>query len=395
MSAIDSIRKHVHHLSVAIGQRGSTTTNERRAAKYAEKIYRDLGLAPQTETFTSAKSIWLPYAIGSSLVLLSVVIYWLARTTGAVIAAVLTTVTLVSLILELSFRPNFLRWVLPKGKSQNVSVRLDPVGESRQVLVLMGHLDTHRTPLSHRSPRMISFFTRLTTATFAGVIVLSALFAVSTFFDWPILRLIVLIPMQPVIVLFFIAASADRTPYSPGANDNATGAALTMALTERLVESPLQQTRVWAVNTGCEEVGACGAAAWVNAHRGELDGAYCLTLDNIGGAETSPCYLTSEGLIFPLRCDAELVEMADEIADKHPSLGAHSHGMKAAFTDSAIGIRAGLRCLTFVNYRPDGVIPHWHQPTDVVDNIDWDVVQRTEAFVWHLIQSIDQLDTDK
>ena len=67
--------------------------------------------------------------------------------------------------------------------------------------------------------------------------------------------------------------------------------------------------------------------------------------------------------------------------------------MKGAYTDSAIGIKAGLRCLTFVNYRQDGPIPDWHQPTDVIENVDWDVVQRTEAFVWLLMQSIDQLET--
>lgn len=139
------------------------------------------------------------------------------------------------------------------------------------------------------------------------------------------------------------------------------------------------------MNTGCEEVGAYGAAAWIRTHRSALDNAIYLTLDNLGGEGSGPCYLTKETLIFPLSSDSELVQLADTLAAEHPSLGAYSSELKGGYTDGAIGIKAGLRYLTFVNLRPDGVIPNWHQPTDVFENVDWDVVQRTESFVWHLI----------
>lgn len=390
MDELDTIKNHVHYFSEIIGQRGSTTNNEKKAAKYAEKVYQNLGLSPQTETFLGAKSAWLPYSLGASLVLLSEVLYFFGGKPGALVATILTFITLVSLIQELSFKPNLFRLALPKGKSQNVSVRLDPQREVRQTIILMGHLDTHRTPLSHRSPKLFFSFTILTKTTFFSIIILCPIFLINIFLDLPALRFISIIPMLPVIILLFLAVSADYTPYSPGANDNATGAALVMALAEHLVKSPLQQTRVWSVNTGCEEVGAYGAVAWFKEHRGELDGAYCLTLDNIGGADTSTCYLTKEGLIFPLSSDIELVKLADIVAIQHPSLNAHPFEMKASYTDSAIGIRAGLKCLSFVNYRPDNFIPNWHQPSDVIDNIDWKVVKKTADFVWNLIQLIDK-----
>jgi len=46
--------------------------------------------------------------------------------------------------------------------------------------------------------------------------------------------------------------------------------------------------------------------------------------------------------------------------------------------------------LTLVNLRPDGVLSHWHQPSDVYENVDPEVVARTEAFVWQLLQAIDR-----
>ncbi len=46
--------------------------------------------------------------------------------------------------------------------------------------------------------------------------------------------------------------------------------------------------------------------------------------------------------------------------------------------------------LTLVGHRRDGVLPEWHRPTDVVENVDPDVVARTETFVWSLLQEIDR-----
>jgi hypothetical protein len=36
------------------------------------------------------------------------------------------------------------------------------------------------------------------------------------------------------------------------------------------------------------------------------------------------------------------------------------------------------------------MLPEWHRPTDVVDNVDPDTVERTEKFVWKLLKEIDQ-----
>ncbi|MFX1485224.1 MAG: hypothetical protein ACFFCP_18745, partial [Promethearchaeota archaeon] len=65
MSEIESIKKHVEHLSVVIGPRGSTTSGEKQAAEYAEQVYKNLGLNPLSESFRSAKSAWYPFALAS------------------------------------------------------------------------------------------------------------------------------------------------------------------------------------------------------------------------------------------------------------------------------------------------------------------------------------------
>jgi hypothetical protein len=390
LSIIDSIKNHVHHLSVEIGPRGSTTPEEKRAAAYAEEVYKGLGLTPITEEFTSAKSAWSPFTLSTFLVLTSELIFLYGGVLGAVIATLITGVVLISLVLELSFRPNLLRWILPKGQSQNVSAVIEPASEVRQVIVLVGHLDTHRTPISHRSLRWFSIFNRLTTLTFVSAILMLVLFLIRIFFFFELTVYVTVILSIPVLVLFLMAFTADLTPYSPGANDNASGAAMTMGLAEKATSESLQNSRVWAVNVGCEEVGAYGSAAWIDSHLDEIGDAVYLTLDNIGGPEAGPCYITKETLIFPFIYDSELIALADRLAEENPDLKAYSREHKAAYTDGAIGIKAGLSCLTFVGYTKEGVVPHWHQQSDVFENVDWDVMERTLKFNWLLIRAIDE-----
>jgi hypothetical protein len=390
LSVIDSIKNHVHHLSVEIGPRGSTTPEEKRAATYAEEVYKGLGLTPITEEFTSAKSAWSPFTLSTFLVLSSELIFLYGGVFGGPIASLITGIVLVSLILELSFKTNPLRWILPKGQSQNVSAVIEPSSAVKQNIVIVGHLDTHRTPISHRSSRWFSIFNRLTTLTFISAILMLVLFLIRIIFFFELTVYLTFILSIPVLVLFLMAFTADFTPYSFGANDNASGAATTMGLAERLTKEPLENSRVWAVNVGCEEVGAYGSAAWLDSHLDEIGDAIYLTLDNIGGSGAGPCYLTKETLIFPFKYDPDLIALADRLAAENPELKAYPGEQNAAYTDGAIGISAGLTCLTFVGYTPEGVIPNWHKLSDVFENVDWDVLERTLEFVWLLIRAIDE-----
>jgi hypothetical protein len=124
-------------------------------------------------------------------------------------------------------------------------------------------------------------------------------------------------------------------------------------------------------------------------HREELGEAYFIALDSVAGPGSGPCYITREGMTKPYRSDPGLVALADQIAADRPELGAYSKVMPLGFTEGAIGIKNGMPSLTFVNLRPDSVLPYWHRPDDVFENVDADVLARTQAFVWELLQRID------
>ncbi len=382
--------EHIRHLAETIGPRGSTTPQEAEAARYAARVLKDLGLEPITEPFTSARSAWYPYVLFTGLVLLAEILFWAAGRAGAIVAAALTAVALASVLLELAFRPNPIRWLLPKGRSQNVWARRMPTGEVRRNVVVTGHLDTHRTPLVFSADRWVRLFSRLVPIGLASAIALLVLFILGAAVPGLLWRLLSLPFALVVLGVFLITLQADFSPYTAGANDNATGAGIVLSLAERLSREPLAHTAVWLVLSGCEEVGCYGAEDFARRHKGELGDAVWITLDSVGGAHSSPAYLTQETFLLTVPSDPQLLALAERVAARHPEWDAHPYRFRGAYTEGSIAAKYGFRVLTVTSHRRDSTFSEWHRPTDTVDRLDPQVVEHTEAFVWEILQEIDQ-----
>ena len=114
---------------------------------------------------------------------------------------------------------------------------------------------------------------------------------------------------------------ADRTPFTAGANDNASAVGLVLTLAETLRNTPLRHTRVWLACTGCEEVQHYGAIDFFRRHRDALKQPTAIAFEMLGCA--GPSWLTREGIIVPFRADPGLVNLAEEIAAQHPELDAY------------------------------------------------------------------------
>jgi hypothetical protein len=387
MTAMD----HIRHLAGTLGTRGSTTPKEREAADYAAETLRRAGLEPSIQAFQSAKSGWYPSALFAGLMLVSFLVFWFAGGWGAVAALLIATAALLSILRELAFRSNPIRWILPKGRSQNVVARIAASGEARQRVFLMGHLDSHRTPLAFSSDGWLRLFGLLVPMGLAASVALILIFlgaAVSTATFWRPISIPFALAM---LGLLLITLQADLTRYTAGANDNASGAAVVLAIGERLARQPLHHTDVWVVLSGCEEVGCYGAEAFAQSQTDRSPNTAWFTLDTLGSRGGSPCYLSQERFLLTARSDPRLIEIADSIAQRRPELGARAHaGFAGAYTESAIGAKYGFRVLTLISLTPDGRPTEWHRPTDVVDRLDPSSVEACEAFTLEFLQAVDR-----
>lgn len=380
---------HIKYLAEAIGPRGSTRSNEKRAAHYAANVLTQAGMKPQIEPFRSARSAYHPYLLFSGLFLVSELCFLLGGRSGAVAAILLSLLGLLSILLELSFRSNPFRWLIPKGDSQNVWVKNKPWDAVRQRVVLLGHLDSHRTPLIFSSKVWLKFFGILVPIGLGSSILLILLFGISLLSEHWIWQ-VTSIPFTSLyLVIFILMVQADLTPYSPGANDNASGATLVLNTAVRLNEKPLANTEVWSVMTGCEEVGCYGAEAFVNAHSDDMGEVIWLTVDSVGTGHGDPTYTVSETFLLTTHSDSVLVKNAQKIAQDHPELKVKPHTFRGAYSEGVIGGKYNFRVLSFGSSGVDGSQPEWHRMTDVIDNVDVDVMERCERFIWEVLRSID------
>ena len=378
---------HVRCLAVDIGPRGSTTEGERRGAEYCQNTLNQAGLSAQRETFTSARSIFLPHLLAAVMMLAAFVVYPLGGRVSAAIAALIALVSLSSELLELSFRDNLFRRLVPKAPSQNIVATVQPSGEHRQDLVLIGHVDSNRTPLVFSTPRWVSVYQAFTTVAFVLFLAQALLYVLGTITQWTWIWPVSIPSAVGALLLAAMCIQADRTPFSAGANDNATGAGLVLALAGHLQAEPLQHTRVWLVCTGCEEVQHYGAIDYFRRHRAELHNPVALIFETLGCA--GPAWLTQEGIIVPFHADKDLLALAEQLSADHPEWGAYPTQIKGGNTEMADALRVGIPAITFMGMEPHGELPYWHQVGDTFDKMDPEVMERTYAFIWAFAQALD------
>ena len=379
--------EHVRVLSVDIGPRGSTREGERKGAEYAQTQFQKIGLKPIWESFQSARSIFLPHLIGCGLILTAFIIYPLGGQISAFISALLTILALVSELQELGFQDNLYRRIIPKGESQNVHVVIPPAGEHTQDLVLVGHLDSQRTPFIFRSPSHVKVYDKLTTLIFITFILQALLYTLSIFFAWTWVWYATIPTAICALLLAAICIEADSTPFTAGANDNATAAGMVLTLAEHFTKKPLQNTRVFAVCTGCEEVQHYGMIDFYKRHRGEMKDPKAVVFEMLGCA--GPAWLTKEGIIVPFKADANLVSIMERLAAEHPEWGAFPASVSGGNTEMADALRFKVPAITIFGMTRDGVAPYWHQQADTFDKMDTNVMERTWDLITALIQKID------
>jgi hypothetical protein len=386
-SHVRSWLAHIHALSVEIGPRGPTLEGERKGAEYAQEQLRCSGLSPTWETFQSARSIFLPHLIGGLAMLVAFFVYPIGGRGTAVVSAGLSLLVLVTELLELGFADNLYRRVLPKGESQNVHAVIPPASEHRQDLLLVGHLDTQRTPFIFRTPLHVKLYDNFVTLTFITFILQLVVFTLSVFFALPWGWYAAIPTAVCSALLAAICIEADRTPFTAGANDNATAAGMVLTLAEHYTHNPLEHTRILAVCTGCEEVQHYGMIDFYRRHRSELKNPKAVVFEMLGCA--GPAWLTREGIIVPFKADPGLLRSVEELSTQHPEWGAYPSRMSGGNTEMADAVRFKVPAITLFGQTREGVSPYWHQPADTFDKMNPEIMQKTWELTTSLIGKID------
>jgi hypothetical protein len=163
---------------------------------------------------------------------------------------------------------------------------------------------------------------------------------------------------------------------------------MVLTLAAHFQQKPLQNTRIFAVCTGCEEVQHYGMIDFYERHRRALKDPKAIVFEMLGCA--GPAWLTKEGIIVPFKADAGLVSTVERLVGEHPEWGAYPASISGGNTEMADAGRYKIPAITIFGMTRDGVAPFWHQQADTFDKMDTEVMERTWALTDALIHKIDE-----
>lgn len=380
--------KHIRALAVEIGPRGPTQPGERQGALYASAQFESLGLHPTVETFKSARSGFHTPLLCSILMLVAFIIFPLGDRLTAILAALLSIFAVASELMELGGMDNPLRRVTPKGESQNVFAVIPPSGEHTQDLVLVGHLDSQRTGIIWSTPRWVKTYNIFIMVAFVTFIIQVIVYSLAIFVPFAWAWYISILTAASAILLMLMLLQIDSTPFTSGANDNASGAGMVLAQAAQLTMHPLQNTRVFAVCTGCEEAQHYGIMDFYKRHQSEFKKPNALVFEMLGCV--SPAWLLKEGIIVPVTADPSLVRMAEQLAAMHPEWDAHPASVSGGNTETVDSLRCKIPAMTITGATREGFTPYWHQLSDSYDKMNPELMEKTWIFTNAMIQAIDE-----
>jgi hypothetical protein len=390
-----SLLGRVQQLSEQIGPRGSATAAEGNAANAVSKYLTDYGLSPEHLPFLSVTSAYSPLAVATGAVLVGLFLFWQPQAVGAAAAAILAIGALIAAALELNSRDNPLRWVVPTGRSENIIARVparsidSAAGSANMVpppLLVTAHLDAPRAPLLFSTPGWRRFARALVPLTMGAIAILAVLFVIGIVTDARTLREIALIPGAVVVLAFALLLQAANSPFSPGANDNASGVSVALDLAERLSRQPMTRRKVVLAFTGCGEVGAYGFNALRVTHDSELRGSTHLVVDAVGGQagrDIGPSIVSG---------DPRMRRLAEGVIARHPELDVRVADASFTPAELAVSARHGVIALGLSALDSGGAPPNWRRTSDIAADVSEATLGRAAEFAWQLIQALDAED---
>ena len=391
-SQIFSPLMYIAHLTQDLKHRGSTTANETKASVYVRRVLVKLGVPTvEAQRFHGAVKLWRPYILCLILGLLGAVAYSLAGTATQLLAALCSALAAWWIYREVNFEDNPARRLLPTGNSQNVIGTIPPAEDVRVKVVLVGHLDSGQTPLLFSSSWILPVFVLLSLLTVLSLVANAVLYTcgalsgASVWYEWSWIGTAI----QALALLF--AMEAELSPYTEGANDNASAVGVVLSLAQCAAENPLQHTEIWTLLSGCEEVGCYGMMNFLKAYRQQLEDAVFINLEGVGCGDIR--YAKSEGTFATYRSDPYLLDLAAHVAHRRPDLGGQACVLRAGYTETGVVAKYGLRGITLLTLKSNGIfnyMPFWHQRGDVFERLDEPTLHRVREFVWEMVVEMDR-----
>lgn len=304
------------------------------------------------------------------------------------VAGLFATMIAIIAVCQFFYYKEFVDFLFPKKKGQNIVGNVEPSGEVKQQIIISAH---------HDSAHVFNFLVK-DSDKFATKVLLNATgqfgIGIGTWFliIGQLLNFSMTIPTYIVAGIFTLLAYSMGSFWffyskngTPGAGDNMVCTAIAMEVakyfsTQKRKENGLKHTRVIVASWDAEEAGLRGARAYLKSHGEDFKTipTYNFNLECMYD-HTQLAFLTSDLNSFvPL--SSEMVEEGMAIAKQ---LDYEIHAVPFPFlaggTDAAEFAKQGIEATTLaaMNWVERGNEPAYHTPRDTIESVDAEAVSRS------------------
>lgn len=418
----------VEHAAKKIGSRLPGSDGEKEYAAYMGDKLRSIGIEPVREEFAvspRASIGGIPYAGYLGLIMSALVYVALHLSAVWYGMALASVVCWVWLILSVFLYKTWFDMFFKQEISQNTyGELLPPDGKYDYTIILSGHTDTswcwrhsaHASKFKKTKPAMglvatfakvgfgVICFLFLTAVSIAMTVISSGVYfgevwalkiANSASFA-NFLFAMHFLPVVTAIGCMFVVMWADPNPRnaSRGAMDNATGCALSFAVTKYFHDHPEKMPkncRLIDFNCGSEEAGLRGSIAFTREHKGEpiLENTWNINIDSVADKDFFEVVIKDDWQFC--RFDTDLEKM---FKDTFNELGIVSKTNGCIHNpvggcDSTPMTKAGMKSVTFAAQDPT-LTYYYHTWHDVPERFELETVGDGFDVILGVIDKIDK-----
>lgn len=418
----------VEHAAKKIGSRLPGSDGEKEYAAYMGDKLRSIGIEPVREEFAvspRASIGGIPYAGYLGLIMSALVYVALHLSAVWYGMALASVVCWVWLILSVFLYKTWFDMFFKQEISQNTyGELLPPDGKYDYTIILSGHTDTswcwrhsaHASKFKKTKPAMglvatfakvgfgVICFLFLTAVSIAMTVISSGVYfgevwalkiANSASFA-KFLFAMHFLPVVTAIGCMFVVMWADPNPRnaSRGAMDNATGCALSFAVTKYFHDHPEKMPkncRIIDFNCGSEEAGLRGSIAFTREHKGEpiLENTWNINIDSVADKDFFEVVIKDDWQFC--RFDTDLEKM---FKDTFNELGIVSKTNGCIHNpvggcDSTPMTKAGMKSVTFAAQDPT-LTYYYHTWHDVPERFELETVGDGFDVILGVIDKIDK-----
>lgn len=418
----------VEHAAKKIGSRLPGSDGEKEYAAYMGDKLRSIGIEPVREEFAvspRASIGGIPYAGYLGLIMSALVYVALHLSAVWYGMALASVVCWVWLILSVFLYKTWFDMFFKQEISQNTyGELLPPDGKYDYTIILLGHTDTswcwrhsaHASKFKKTKPAMglvatfakvgfgVICFLFLTAVSIAMTVISSGVYfgevwalkiANSASFA-NFLFAMHFLPVVTAIGCMFVVMWADPNPRnaSRGAMDNATGCALSFAVTKYFHDHPEKMPkncRIIDFNCGSEEAGLRGSIAFTREHKGEpiLENTWNINIDSVADKDFFEVVIKDDWQFC--RFDTDLEKM---FKDTFNELGIVSKTNGCIHNpvggcDSTPMTKAGMKSVTFAAQDPT-LTYYYHTWHDMPERFELETVGDGFDVILGVIDKIDK-----